>query len=74
VLKLLVTANVVPSMLILFTHEDGGGTFLRNVGSYKSNRASHPEDGILRDVNMAISELSKHMNENYSSACSSVQM
>jgi hypothetical protein len=30
-----------------FYPEDGGDTFLRNVGSHKSYTAPHPEDGIL---------------------------
>jgi hypothetical protein len=39
--QLLVTANVVPSSLILVTlmMEAGGATFLQNVGSYKSHMA-----------------------------------
>jgi hypothetical protein len=39
-LQLLFTANVVPGSLI--SYHDVGDTFLRNVGSYKSNAASHP--------------------------------
>jgi hypothetical protein len=41
VLRLLVTANVVPRSPILATH-DGGDTFLRIVGHCKSHLASHP--------------------------------
>jgi hypothetical protein len=40
VLQLLVTANVVPRSLIFYP-DDGGGTFLLKVGSYKSHTASH---------------------------------
>jgi hypothetical protein len=31
----------------VFYPEDGGDTFLRNVGSHKINTAPHPEDDIL---------------------------
>jgi hypothetical protein len=37
--RLLVTASVVPSSLILATRDDGGVKFLRNVDSYKSHPA-----------------------------------
>jgi hypothetical protein len=37
--QLLVTANAVPSSPILFTVNDLGARFLRNVGSYKSRAA-----------------------------------
>jgi hypothetical protein len=47
VLRLLVTANVVPSSPI-FTSDDGVDTFLRNVDVYNSNTASHIQEGILR--------------------------
>jgi hypothetical protein len=33
-----------------FYPEDGGKTFLRNVGSHKIYTAPHPKDGILRDI------------------------
>jgi hypothetical protein len=36
------SSNVVPSSPILVTLIDGGDTFLRNVGSYKSYTTSHP--------------------------------
>jgi hypothetical protein len=39
VFRLLVTANVVPSSPILFHPDDGRDTFLREIGSYKSNTA-----------------------------------
>jgi hypothetical protein len=57
VLRLMVTANVVPSTPILANrsmlfascchHDNGGGTFLRNVRSYKRHTANIPEEGIL---------------------------
>jgi hypothetical protein len=36
-----VNANIVPSSRDCHP-DDGGDTFLRNVGSYKSHKASHP--------------------------------
>jgi hypothetical protein len=39
VLRLLVTASVVPSSPILVTSDEEGAKFLRNVGSYKSHTA-----------------------------------
>jgi hypothetical protein len=42
--RLLFMANVVPRSC---HPDDGGATSLRNVGSYKSFTALHPEDGIL---------------------------
>jgi hypothetical protein len=38
---LLVTGNVVPNTDSCHP-DDGGATFIRNVGSYKSHTASHP--------------------------------
>jgi hypothetical protein len=43
---LLVTANVVPSSLNVFT-DDGGNTLLQNIGFNKVARRHIPEDGIL---------------------------
>jgi hypothetical protein len=48
-LHLLVTANFVPTSLILFT-DDWGHTFLRNVCSHKSHTASQQGDGILHTL------------------------
>jgi hypothetical protein len=42
VLQLLLTANAVPSSLILFALQMGGDTFLRNISSYKNRKASNP--------------------------------
>jgi hypothetical protein len=39
VLRLLITANVVPRWVNYFYPEDGGDTFLQNVGSYNSHTA-----------------------------------
>jgi hypothetical protein len=39
VLRLLVTANVVPISKTVFISDDGGDKFLRNLGSYKSYMA-----------------------------------
>jgi hypothetical protein len=49
VLRLLVTANVVPSSLILCYPDDGGAMFLRTVGSYKRAWHNFQEDGILHN-------------------------
>jgi hypothetical protein len=40
-------SNRLTLPLALFYPEDGGDTFFRNVGSYKTAQCHIPEDGIL---------------------------
>jgi hypothetical protein len=53
--RMLVTVNV-PSLPFSCHPENGGDTFLRNVGSYKSTRRNIPEDNILQII-LILSEI-----------------
>jgi hypothetical protein len=54
VLRLIITANVLNSPILVPPPDDGADTSLRNVGSYESHTAYNPEQGILLLLNTCI--------------------